>query len=443
MNAKHNLLLAAAILLGSSLAAQNPIIKGNYTADPTARVFGDRVYLYPSHDIISPTQPEAKWFSMADYHVYSSENLVDWTDHGVILSQEQVPWGNPEGYSMWAPDCVERDGKYYFYFPDMPAEGGLRGFTVGVAVADSPEGPYEPLPTPIKGINGIDPCVLQASDGDAYIYWANNGMLYGARLKDNMCELDGKTIIVSEGLPEGFKEGPFVFEKDGTYYLTYPWVQDATETLAYATSKNPRGPFDFKGLIMEQSPTSCWTNHHSLVQFKGQWYLFYHHNDYSPAFDKNRSARIDKLIFNADGSIQPVTPTLRGVGISDARKEIQMDRYSQIYPYGTSIAFLNPASPFDGWYVRLGIEGAWVRYDEVDFSETAPTTAILRVRAEKASTLAISASWLDVFGEVKVPKTAKWKEVKVALSGNPTGLKNLVLSLTSGSGVEIDWIRFE
>ena len=94
--------------------AQNPVIRNLYSADPTARVFNGRLYLYPSHDIISPVEPERKWFCMADYHVFSSDNLTDWTDHGVILTQEQVPWGNPKGYSMWAPDCVEKDGKYYF-----------------------------------------------------------------------------------------------------------------------------------------------------------------------------------------------------------------------------------------------------------------------------------------------------------------------------------------
>ncbi|MDD7127202.1 MAG: family 43 glycosylhydrolase, partial [Prevotella sp.] len=104
----------------SAAKAQNPIINHQFSADPTARVFNGRIYLFPSHDIISPVEPEKKWFSMADYHVFSSDNLTDWTDHGVILSQEQVPWGNPKAYSMWAPDCVEKDGKYYFFFPDAP-----------------------------------------------------------------------------------------------------------------------------------------------------------------------------------------------------------------------------------------------------------------------------------------------------------------------------------
>ena len=115
---KRFILPIAALLLSCGLFAQNPVIKGLYSADPTARVFNGKVYLFPSHDIISPVEPERRWFCMEDYHVFSSEDLVNWTDHGVILNQKDVPWGNPEGYSMWAPDCVEKDGKYYFYFPN-------------------------------------------------------------------------------------------------------------------------------------------------------------------------------------------------------------------------------------------------------------------------------------------------------------------------------------
>ena len=120
------------LTLPIGMAAQNPIISDQFTADPTARVFNNKVYLYPSHDIVPPeAYPRKDWFCMEDYHVFSSENLTDWTDHGVILSQAQVPWGKPDGYSMWAPDCVCKDGRYYFYFPDAPREG--RGFAIGVA----------------------------------------------------------------------------------------------------------------------------------------------------------------------------------------------------------------------------------------------------------------------------------------------------------------------
>ena len=197
---------------------------------------------------------------------------------------------------MWAPECVYKNGKYYFYFPSTPKGEGKRGFSIGVAIADKPYGPFTPQATPIEGVNGIDPCVLIDKDGQAYIYWSGRGMSV-AKLKDNMLELASEPMQI-QGLPEGFKEGPFAFERNGKYYFTFPWVKEKTEVLAYAMGDNPMGPFEFKGIIMDESPTDCWTNHHSLVEYKGQWYLFYHHNDYSPEFDKNRSARVDSLFFN-------------------------------------------------------------------------------------------------------------------------------------------------
>src|SRR5690606_17787954 len=128
------------------------------------------------------------------------------------------------------------------------------------------------------------------------------GHIFGAKLNENMLELDSDPIILQDlpALDKGLKEGPFVFERNGIYYMTYPHVANKTERLEYAIGDNPLGPFKFAGVIMDESPTGCWTNHQSIVQFKDQWYLFYHHNDLSPGFDKNRSIRVDSLFFNED-----------------------------------------------------------------------------------------------------------------------------------------------
>ena len=435
MNTRNLIALSALALgLAPALDAQNPIIRDQFTADPTARVFEGKVYL-----IISPVEPERKWFSMADYHVFSSEDLVNWTDHGMILSQENVPWGNPEGYSMWAPDCVYKNGKYYFYFPNAPKEG--RGFAIGVAVADKPYGPFTPEQKPIEGVGGIDPCVLVASDGSAYLYWSGMG-LRGAKLADNMLELDGESVRLDENLPAGFKEGPFIFERNGKFYLTYPWVQDRTETLAYAMSDNPLGPYEFKGIIMAQSPSACWTNHHSLVEYKGEWYLFYHHNDYSPQFDKNRSVRIDKVIFNEDGTIQPVTPTLRGVGVSPARSIIQLDRYSFLSQGGTYIDFLNVENPFEGWFVNLPRPETWVEYEDIDFGSASPKTVKMRVRSEKGARVAFSAAENQYFAHMDIPASAAWTEVSAPMESELTGL-NYVRAVVESGDVQIDWMTFE
>lgn len=438
---KSNRLFALLAGLGFvvGIQAQNPIITGQFTADPTARVFEGKLYLYPSHDIPSPIERLKEWFCMADYHVFSSENLVDWTDHGMILSQENVPWVDSESYSMWAPDCVYKDGKYYFYFPASPK--GKKGFNVGVAIADKPYGPFKPLPEPIKGVGGIDPCVLLDTDGQAYLYWSGRG-LNVAKLKDNMTELASEPVLVAD-VEDGFKEGPFAFKHNGKYYLTYPWVKDKTECLAYAMSDNPMGPFEYKGIIMEQSPTGCWTNHHSLVEYKGQWYLFYHHNDYSPEFDKNRSVRADSLTFNPDGTIQLVTPTLRGVGITDAGKAIQLDRYSAISQEGASIDYINQANKFDGWKVLFNRKDAWVSYNRVDFGNQEWQKVDVRVLSSAGGTLGVYANE-KMIAEIEVPASvSEWKTLSVPVEVAQAGIQDLRVSLVKGNDVQLDWIRFE
>ena len=375
----------------SPIGAQNPVIRDQFTADPTARVFNNKVYLYPSHDIVPPEGQRQDWFCMEDYHVFSSENLTDWTDHGMIVTQNKVPWVRPDSYSMWAPDCVERNGKYYFYFPSTPKSG--RGFGVGVAIADRPEGPFTPEPEPIKGISGIDPCVLQASDGHAYIFW---GAGRCARLKDNMKELADDTprervkwgdrefemmgVNCLKDLPNRQAEGPFAFEYDGNYYLTYPYVREKTEVLAYAMSKNPMGPYEYKGLIMAEHPNGCWTNHHSIVNYKGQWYLFYHHNYFSPNDDKRRSACIEKLYFNADGTIQEVKPTMRGVGINKATEKIEVDRYSEASA-GVTTQLIDTVNTFRSYEATLPAKGSWLKYDGIDFSPLADGYLIVNAKA--------------------------------------------------------------
>src|ERR1035437_7653995 len=321
--------------------AQNPLILNQYTADPTARVFGDRLYVYPSHDILgSPGKGRIGWFCMEDYHVFSSANLTDWTDHGVIVSQNKVKWVDSTTYSMWAPDCIFRNGKYYFYFP-APAKDPVygRGSTVGVAISDKPYGPFIPQPTPIDKVHGIDPNVFIDKDGQAYLYWAS-GKFFMAKLKDNMLELASEVSQPVAFPQTGLIEGPFLFERNGIYYMTYPHVQNKIERLEYATSNNPMGPFIYGGVLMDESASGCWTNHQSVVNFKNQWYLFYHNNDMSPKFDKNRSICADSLFFNNDGTIRKVIPTLRGVGITPATNKIQIDRYSLKSEKGASVTFL-------------------------------------------------------------------------------------------------------
>jgi hypothetical protein len=441
----HSLLFGLAIFSVNSIFAQNPIIHNQFTADPTARVFGDKVYLFPSHDILTPAGKGLRkdWFCMEDYHVFSSPNLTDWTDHGVIVSQTTVPWANPKAYSMWAPDCIERNGKYYFYFPTAPDSTMGRGFAIGVAIADKPEGPYVPQPKPIAKVRGIDPNVFIDKDGQAYLYWSG-GNIFGAKLKENMIELDSEPVALKELPTKGLKEGPFLFERNGLYYLTFPH-ETTIERLEYSIGNSPLGPFKMTGVIMDEAANNCWTNHHSFINFKNQWYLFYHNQDLSPKFDKNRSVRIDSMFFNADGTIQKVKPTLRGVGLTDASKPIQIDRYSSINDKGITVTFIDTTNTFGGWKTVFSDKGAWIQYNGVDFGQRKFKSAELRVKSKTGGKLQLqlNSSSGPVIAKVTVPKSDDWQVVKTSASGLKPGVQNLVVSFAEGTSVEVDWVTFQ
>lgn len=433
------LILSALFLFGNNRGlAQNPLILDQFTADPTARVFEGRIYVYPSHDI--PASPGSgvrpNWFCMEDYHVFSSENLTDWTDHGIILTQTDVPWLRRKSYNMWAPDCVFKNGKYYFYFPT--------GRRIGVAVSEKPYGPFKPETKPIEGMNGIDPCVFIDKDGSAYLYSSMN-RIFVAKLKDNMLELDSVPQVIGNLPQKGLIEGPFVFERNGIYYLTYPHAQNRTERLEYSIASSPMGPYEWKGVIMDESASGCWTNHHSIVEYKGQWYLFYHDKDLSPDFDKNRSVRADYLYFNDDGTIQKVIPTLRGVGITNALSEIQIDRYSAISPEGVSIAFLDPAQKQKGWKAILTARDAWVRYNKVDFGQEKLSSVKITTSCPTGGVIDIRIDAIDgpLLAQVDIPDNTDWSVVNSTLSESPSGIHDLVVILKDTKTVEIDWIKFE
>ena len=187
--------MAFALMVGTAAMAQNPIITDQFSADPTARVFDGKIYVYPSHDEKNPdvTNKNA-WFKMKDYHVFSSENLTDWTDHGVIVDQNNVEWVNNTSYSMWAPDCIKRDGTYYFFFP-ANGKGGFRGFAVGIATAPTPHGPFTPRTEPI-----VDVCLLCLEVGLEEVLY-----LFGGNGCDCGCSVADKEIADDFGSAKAWK----------------------------------------------------------------------------------------------------------------------------------------------------------------------------------------------------------------------------------------------
>ncbi|QGQ93815.1 hypothetical protein EHS13_02280 [Paenibacillus psychroresistens] len=292
---------------GSKLTSKNPAITTLFTADPSAHVWEDgKVYIYASHDM----DPARGCDLMDRYHVFSSEDMVNWLDEGEILRSENVSWGRPEGGFMWAPDCAYKNGTYYFYYPHPSGSNWNDSWKIGVATSEEPASGFIDQGY-IPGLGGfalIDPCVLVDEDGRAYMYYGGGSRCEGGELNDDMMTIK-HGMQEMEGL-EDFHEAAWVFKRAGLYYLTYSDNLDGNNRMRYATSTQPLGPWSYRGIFLE--PTGCSTTHGSVVEFKGQWYMFYHNQDISGQGNL-RSVCIDYLNFNEDGTIQTVVQTKDGV----------------------------------------------------------------------------------------------------------------------------------
>ncbi|RBP51207.1 family 43 glycosylhydrolase [Arenicella xantha] len=302
-------------LHSENAAAKNPLDFGSNirTADPSGHVWNDgRMYLYTSHD--QECQPD---FYMKNWHAFSSNNLVDWTDHGPILSVDDLSWSDN---FAWAPDAAYKNGKYYLIFPAgtgykdrVEPEKSTKWMGIGVAVSDSPTGPFKdaigkPLWTePYAN----DPSLFIDDDGQAYLYFHAQGTDYHvAEMSDDLLSIKGDFIEMDMGGYEPKMEGPWVFKRNGLYYFTMP---ENNRSLSYYTSESPKGPWTYKGIFMQSEGGN---NHHSIVEYHGQWILFYHRwlDINSTCHRKQRHTAAEYLYFNDDGTIQPVERTLEGVG---------------------------------------------------------------------------------------------------------------------------------
>lgn len=312
---------------------RKPLINDLYSADPSAHVFNGKIYIYPSHDedIDVESNDNGDQYDMKDYHVYEMDGVENYPrDCGCIFSLEDVKWASKQ---LWAPDCEEKDGKYYFYFPARDKDGMFR---VGVAIGDGPAGPFTPEPDYIKGTYSIDPCCFK-EDGKYYLTFGGiwGGQLdqyrnnkWGADnkepregeeactakialLRDNMTELAEEprdlVILDENGKPlEGadeerrYFEDPWLFKKGDTYYFTYS--TGTTHLLCYSTSKNVYGPYTYGGQIL--TPVLGWTSHHSILEYNGKWYLFYHDCQRSNGVNQKRNVKFRELTFEEDGSIR-------------------------------------------------------------------------------------------------------------------------------------------
>ena len=312
-----------------------PLVSHIYTADPSAHVFNGRIYIYPSHDTATgiPEDDLGSHFNMMDYHILSMDSVGGKvTDHGVALDIRDIPWA---GRQLWAPDAAYANDAYYLYFPVKDKHDVFR---IGVAISTKPEGPFKPEKAPIAGSYSIDPCVFKDDDGSYYMYfggiwggqlqrWNNNKYDSSAglrkpgetailprvvRLSKDMKHFDGPVkeikIVDKEGRlftekdnDKRFFEASWMHKYKGKYYFS--WSTGDTHLINYATGDRPDGPFTYQGVVLH--PVDGWTNHHSIIEMNGKWYLFYHDVQLSGKTHL-RNVKVTELKYNSDGSIQPV-----------------------------------------------------------------------------------------------------------------------------------------
>jgi beta-xylosidase len=303
--------LSSRALYGQTNAIKgNPVITDTYTGDPAAMVLKDSVYLYVGHD---QAAANATFYTMNEWLVYSSADLITWKAHPSPLSPKAFFWSKGDA---WASQVIERDGKFYWYVAVEHAKGGK---AIGVAVSDSPLGPFKDaigkplvtndMTTEVKITwDDIDPTVIIDDDGQAYLFWGNSACYY-AKLSKSMTEFEGGINVV-KGLPN-FTEAPWIHKRKDWYYLSY--AVEFPEKIAYSMSKSINGPWEYKGILNEIAGNSN-TNHQSIINFKGKDYFFYHNG----GRDVNggsfrRSVCIDTLYYNKDGSIKRIIMTTEGL----------------------------------------------------------------------------------------------------------------------------------
>jgi arabinoxylan arabinofuranohydrolase len=381
------------VLLGAAPAtpAANPIIQTIYTADPAPLVVGDTLYLYVSHDEDISVN---NFFTMKDWWAFSTKDMVNWTAHGAIATLYDFKWaksgwGGGFDNGAWAPQAIERNGKWYLYCP-------LQGRGIGVMVADHPLGPFkDPLGKPLIPNDNIDPSVFIDADGQAYLYWGNPKCWY-VKLNEDMISYDtsignkglvvldmtveefGKRSKPDEKRPTTYEEGPWLYQRNGLYYLFFAGGP-LPEHLGYSTGRSPIGPWKYGGIVMK--PQSAFTIHPGVVDYKGKTYLFYHDAGLPGGGGFKRSVCVDELKFNSDGSVEEVIPTKEGVppvATLDPYQRIEAETIA--WASGVKTA----ATGQSGRFVTDIDDGDYIQVRNVDFNQKNPKTFVASAAAEKA-----------------------------------------------------------
>ena len=444
----RNFFLACSLAAIATVKAQNPVVQTWFTSDPAPMVHGDRMYMYTGHD-----EDGADFFWMYEWRCYSSADMVNWTDHGSLMSLDTFSWADDRA---WAAQTIERNGKFYWY---ICAHSKLtNGMAIGVAVADSPTGPFrDALGKPLYD-NGswdnIDPTVMIDDDGQAYIYWGNP-QIYFAKLNEDMVTLNGevKKIKMTEegfGAPsmkerekdkkykDCYTEGPWISKRNGKYWLLYA-AGGVPEHIAYSVSETPEGPWKYVGEIMPLEDTKSFTNHCGVADFKGKSYFFYHTGKLPGGGGFGRSCAVEEFKYNADGTFPIIHHTDKGVApIGKLCPFLRVEAETMAFSRGVK----SEQNETDGVHITEIHNGDYIKVREVDFSRQPREFKASLSSGMRGGTMEVRLDSIsgEKIAEVKIGNTGgwySWKTCKAEIKQGVSGTRDLFFVFTGEKGVKL------
>ena len=454
MKMKKTIIITAALAIAMNSTAQNPFVQTWFTSDPAPMVHNNRMYVYTGHD-----EDNADFFWMQEWRIYSTDDMVNWQDHGSPLALESFSWADDRA---WASQCVERDGKFYWY---ICAHSKLsNGMAIGVAVSDTPTGPFKDAIGKSLFENGswdhIDPTVLIDEDGQAWLMWGNPQCYY-LRLNRDMISYSGELgrLDMTEeafGGPmmsqrekgkkykDSYVEGPWLTKRNGTYQLLYA-AGGVPEHISYSTASSPTGPWKYAGEIMPLSNTNSFTNHCGVADYKGHSYFFYHTGKLPNGGGFGRSVAVEEFKYNADGSFPTILPTEEGVkpvGKFDPYRKVEAE--TMAFSKGIKTDQNNEV----GVYVTDIHNGDYIKLQNVHFCNKVPRTFTARVASGlRGGNIEIHLDSIGgkLLGTVNVPGTGgweKWQTITTDLTAIATGHHDLYFVFTGRKGPKLfnfDW----
>ena len=454
MNKKLKLTLSLALAVTMQGFAQNPFVQTCYTSDPAPMVHDGRMYVYTGHD-----EDGADFFWMQEWRVYSSDDMVNWVDHGSPLALESFSWADDRA---WAAQTIERNGKFYWYICAHSKLSG--GMAIGVAVGDSPTGPFRDAIGKPLFENGswdhIDPSVLIDDDGQAWLCWGNP-QLYYLKLNEDMISYEGELIVAdmteeafgaplaknrdrSKKYKDSYVEGPWLTKRNGTYQLIYA-AGGVPEHISYSTATSPTGPWKYAGEIMPEGNTRSFTNHAGVADYKGHSYFFYHTGKLPGGGGYGRSVAVEEFTYNEDGSFPTILPTDEGVkpvGVFNPFRKVEAE--TMAFSRGLKTEQNNKV----GVYVTDIHNGDYIKLQAVDFGRMFPRTFTARVASGlRGGAIEVRVDSLkgQLLTRMEVPGTGGWEEWQTLVSdikSKVVGVHDLYFCFTGRKGphlMNFDW----